>query len=342
MANPVANFNATLNLCTPAAHLRVWANMNNAQKGSLLQLWQRWNLLNPNQQNNRWNAMDNRQGTVLYQAKVETQLQAQTSLQRAINYAFNPTPAEQAAALGRWVLANPAIAAPACLTGQQMYQDYITHNQAALTARYGFAIPVNDTSYLHSNIDVIDWAQGPFAQQRSFGPHADHKCQPTTNAMAYVLTQLIRDRKYIQAGEQLVNCISARVNVMVGFNGGNDDHLRVVGVWFTLQDIINKAGIQNIINIRVGNPPGNPAGNQPSVLFITLNNAAGQPKFYTVNLGPPRALDLPNPFDRQGVDFTRNPPYAPSEFTYREVNVQGGKRKTRHAKKSKKSKTRKH
>jgi hypothetical protein len=286
----------------------------------------RWNNFNNQEKQNLWGQLNDREQTVIYDAILQQMLAPPAppappvSLQNAINDAFDPAQAIPAA---------------------QVFANYIDNNQPYLTRRYGFAIPNNDTSYLYRHVEVpIGEDQGMTrgaCNPKIFGMHAHNICEATTNALAYVINELIQNQKYMQAGEQLLNCISARLRSMIEHGGGDDDHRRVVGVLLTLQEIINQVGIQNIgaLNVRGAN------------LNITLN--AGQALRF-------RAVTFPNGVrtlagvagapgagaDRGVVRFVGNP-YFPGQYRHFDFNVAGGKRrKTRHAKKSKKSKTRKH
>jgi hypothetical protein len=253
-----------------------------------------------------------------------------------------------------------------------MYQDYITHNQAELTERYGFAIPLNDTSYQYLHVShshppapVIRGADNP-----TLHVHEHNICEASTDVLAYVLTQLIRNNtKYMQAGKQLLNCLSGRINEMVRQNGGNAAHLVPFGVLMTLQEIIGRAGVQSIYNIEVtlANPQAqyHQQQNPNNRLTITLRTNPGFPRRFHrvvapgngaaagVGVGvPPRALQAfaqgAPARHMQILSFSIGPPanpvipFAPGQYINRQINLQGGRRKTRHTKKSKKSKTRKH
>lgn len=296
-------------------------------------IWNAWTDMDLIEQRNIWAGvpgMNDQEQTVLYDAKLQLHLAQPVSLTNAINDAFNAAQAQPAA---------------------QAFQQYIANNQAALTQRYGFSIPVNDTSYLYRHVDVPQAEQGianlnnlaHSCNPKFYGTHAHNMCQSTTNALAYVLRELIRNRKYMQAGEQILNCLNKRLDVMVRFGGGDINHRRVVGVLFQLEDIINRAGIENIGNMQVVGAD----------LQITLN--AAQPRRFrevVVPVGPPRQIaGIPTApgvaapagvISDVGIASWVGTPYFPGEFVGFERNVQGGKRKTRHAKKSKKSKTRKH
>jgi hypothetical protein len=242
--------------------------------------------------------------------------------------------------------------------GINAYQQYIVNNQALLTQRYTFAIPNNDTSYDQLAVVVPNHID---AGPHEYGLHAPGICESSTDRLAYILAELIRNGKYMQAAEQLDNCIQARVQAMAGWGGGNLVHRRVVGVLKTIQEIIGRVGIQNIADLEVNYPPGlNPASK--SVIYVTLNNNPGQPLRFrrVIHPGPvpgvvyqagqqpaPRQLNMnPHPSHARVqvfIRFTGQHALQPGEFLQQQYNIAGGKRrKTRHAKKSKKNKTRKH
>ena len=312
-------------------------NYNN-QRGNLQPILTAWDAFTDQDKENIWNQLNNREQTIIYDAQLQYQLNQPVSLRGAINYAFDP-PQGDIPAITAWAAAKPGAIPGALLTAVEIYQYYIYINQLLLTRRYGFQIPIDDESYTYLHVDVApgEWGRiGQPCDKKIFGVHAHNICQATTNALAAVLRELILQQKYMQAGEQILNCIKKRMGVLIDFGGGDFEHRKQISVLITLQNILNRAGIHIINFIQVNG----------SNLRITLDPASIL-EFREVTFpGGVRTLagiaGAAGSVSKTGeASFMANP-YFPGEYLYRVRNVQGGKRKTRHAKKSKKSKTRKH
>jgi hypothetical protein len=164
------------------------------------------------------------------------------------------------------------------------YQTVLRNNQIALQNEFGFTIPDTDTSY--DPIDVGTISHIPVIPESKYTAyHQSGLCENSTNAFAYVLTYLIQNEKYLQAAEQLRDCIQARIDahkrldkfriprkqriadraagIAIPGNtkaqkdenkrGEQQDksHLRVRNILIQLQEIFAVAGIDKIENIYV-------------------------------------------------------------------------------------------